>query len=84
VRLLLLIFIAYLGYRAVKSWLARTLKPPGEKDTHNPKIDDVMIKDPVCGIYFPRREGVELRQGGQTYLFCSGACRDRFTEEQKR
>jgi YHS domain-containing protein len=84
VRLLLLIIIAYLGYRVVKSWLARTLQPPGEKGMHNPKIDDVMIKDPVCGIYFPRREGVELRQGGQVYLFCSAACRDRFVEKQKK
>lgn len=79
-RLLLIIVIVYLGYRIVKSWLARTLQPPGEKGTPNPKIDDVMIKDPVCGIYFPRREGVELKQGGQTYLFCSTACRDRFLE----
>jgi YHS domain-containing protein len=84
VRLLLLIVIVYLGYRFVKSWLARTLQPPGEKGTHNPQIDDVMIKDPVCGIYFPRREGVELRQGGQTYLFCSTACRDRFLEREKK
>jgi YHS domain-containing protein len=84
VRLLLLIVIVYLGYRAVKSWLANTLRPSDQKGRHNPKIDDVMIKDPVCGIYFPRREGVELQQGGQSYLFCSSACRDRFVERQKK
>jgi uncharacterized protein len=83
VRLLLLIIIAYLAYRVVKSWLMRSLQSPGKSDTHNPEIDDVMVKDPECGIYFPRREGVELRQGGQTYLFCSTACRDKFVEKQK-
>jgi len=37
----------------------------------------------VCGIYFPQREGVELKRGGQQFLFCSAACRDRFLEMQK-
>jgi uncharacterized protein len=42
-----------------------------------------MVKDPICGIYFPRREGVELRHGGQIYIFCSAVCRDRFLEQHK-
>jgi len=84
VKLLLLIIIAYLGYRAVKSWVMRNLQAPGQTDSRQPGIDDVMVKDPVCGIYFPQREGVELKRGGQTFLFCSAACRDRFVEKQKR
>lgn len=83
-RLLLLIFIVYMAYLAGKAWLRRTLQAPGANGSRQPKIDDVMIKDPVCGIYFPRREGVELNQGGQSYRFCSTACRDRFLEERKR
>ena len=83
-KLLLLIIIAYLGYRAVKSWVMRNLQAPGQNDSRHPSIDDVMVKDPVCGIYFPQREGVELRHGGQTLVFCSTACRDRFLEKQKR
>jgi YHS domain-containing protein len=43
----------------------------------------VMIKDPVCGIYFPQREGIELQHGGQTHMFCSVACRDRFLDQRK-
>ena len=84
VRLLLLIIIAYLAYRAVKSWVMRNLQVPGQNDSRHPRIDDVMIKDPVCGIYFPQREGVELDHSGQTLLFCSTACRERFMEQQKR
>ena len=83
-KLLLLMIIAYLAYRAVKSWVMRNLQAPGQNDSRHPSIDDVMVKDPVCGIYFPQREGVELRRGGQTVLFCSAACRDRFLEEPKR
>lgn len=82
-KLLLLIIIAYLAYRAVKSWVMRNLQAPGPDGSRTPEIDDVMVKDPVCGIYFPQREGVELRHGGQTRVFCSTACRDRFMEEHK-
>lgn len=82
-RLLLLIIIAYLAYRAAKLWVMRHLQAPGQNDAHHPSIDDLMVKDPVCGIYFPQREGVELKRGGQQFLFCSAACRDRFLEMQK-
>jgi YHS domain-containing protein len=84
VKLLLLIIIGYLAYRAAKSWVMRNLQSPGQNGSSQPSIDDVMVKDPMCGIYFPRREGVELRRGGKTFLFCSAACRDRFLEESKR
>ena len=82
-KLLLLIVIAYLAYRAVKSWVLRNLQVPGEDGPHNPKIDDVMVKDPVCGIYFPQREGVALHHDGQDLVFCSQACRDRYVEENR-
>jgi YHS domain-containing protein len=79
-KLLILIIIVYLAYRAVKSWVLRNLQVPGQGHLKTPSIDDVMIKDPVCGIYFPRREGVELQRRGETYVFCSTECRDRFLE----
>lgn len=82
-KLLLLIIVVYLAYRAAKSWVVRNLQAPGHNGSRHPSIDDVMVKDPVCGIYFPQREGVELNRSGQTHLFCSAACRDRFAEEEK-
>ena len=81
-KLLVLIIIAYLAYRAVKAWVLGNLQVPGQGHSKTPSIDDVMIKDPVCGIYFPRREGVELQQGGKTYVFCSVECRDRFLQKK--
>lgn len=82
-RLLLLMVVAYLAYRIGKSWLMRHLQAPGRNGSRDPRIDDVMIKDPVCGIYFPQREGIELQHGGQTHMFCSVACRDRFLDQRK-
>ena len=82
-KLLLLIIIVYLAYRAGKSWLTRYLQGSAQGGSQTPTIDDVMVKDPVCGIYFPQREGVELRHGGNSYQFCSTACRDRFLENHQ-
>ena len=82
-KLLLLIIIAYLAYRTVKSWVLRNLQVPGDSGSPNPKIDDVMVKDPVCGIYFPQREGVELQHDGQHLIFCSTACRDQYVADRR-
>jgi len=83
-RLLIFIGLVYLLYRTVKTLLfpKPTLKgPPGPGNQG--RTDDVMVKDPMCQAYFPRRNGVPLRIGGIDYLFCSTACRDRFLEEHR-
>jgi uncharacterized protein len=82
-KLLVLMGVVYLVYRIVKSWVLRNLQAPGQDGARNPRIDDVMVQDPVCGIYFPQREGVELKNGGGTIVFCSSDCRDRFLNERK-
>ena len=42
------------------------------------QIDDEMIKDPVCDMYFPKKDGVRLKSDGKDYYFCSSDCRDKF------
>ena len=80
-RLLIFLGLIYLCYRMLKSWMLRSAstsktfagKAAGE-------IDDVMIKDPVCEVYFPQRDGVHLKTDGQDLYFCSPECRDKFIE----
>jgi len=42
------------------------------------EIDDIMIKDPLCEIYFPKKDGVHLRDDGKDLYFCSDTCRDKY------
>ena len=42
------------------------------------RIDDVLEKDPVCGVYVAKGSGIRLDRDGKTHYFCSVACRDRF------
>lgn len=79
VRLLILSIVGVLIYRALKSWLSRGLDTrAGSADAAGGQVDDVMIKDPVCGTYFVQRKGVSLMQGNQRLDFCSESCRDRY------
>ncbi|MBW1728928.1 MAG: hypothetical protein JRI63_11780 [Deltaproteobacteria bacterium] len=48
------------------------------------EIDDVMIKDPFCEIYFPKKDGVHLRINGKDLYFCSKECRDKFLEKYSK
>jgi uncharacterized protein len=81
-RLLILSGIIYLCYRALKTWMLQG-GSPGKTVFDNPgaQIDNVMIKDPFCEIYFPKKDGVHLRSDGQDLYFCSKACRDKFVEK---
>ena len=42
------------------------------------RIDDVMVKDPWCNVYFPQRDGIPMEIEGETIYFCSTDCRDRY------
>ena len=46
-------------------------------------VDDVMVKDPFCEVYLPRRKGIKDVIEGKTYYFCSIACRDRSLKAMK-
>lgn len=82
-RLLIILGIGYLCYRGLRSWIIKNQTPgqvPAGKSVG--EIDDVMIKDPYCKVYFPKRSGVQLNADGKKLYFCSIACRDRFLENR--
>jgi hypothetical protein len=78
-RFIIYLVLLYLGYRALKGWMAKSLppqQPGGELDART--ADDIMLKDPFCGVYFPKHQGVRLVHEGQELHFCSAQCRDGF------
>lgn len=84
-RLLVLIGLLYLCYRLLKSWLPKetsSQKAAFEKKTG--QIDDVMVKDPYCEIYFAKRDGVHVNIKGKDVYFCSTECKDKFLEKETK
>jgi YHS domain-containing protein len=37
-------------------------------------VTDVMVKDPVCGMYLPRGDAIRETIDGRTFYFCSQEC----------
>ncbi len=38
------------------------------------RLTDVMVKDPICGMYLPRGDAVSETFGGRPHYFCSQEC----------
>ncbi len=83
-RLIILIILAYVGYRLIKRFFAQPSIPKWRGAGDQTGIDDIMVKDPFCQVYFPQREGVRAVINGVEYHFCSKECRDKFIEQQKK
>ena len=84
-RLLILGVLIYICYRALKSWLGpQTAVRHAERGGTVDQVDDVMVKDPVCDVYFPKRNGFHLNVGGRDYYFCSKECRDKFADTETK
>jgi len=84
-RLLIFWALLYFGYRAIKTIMFGALTHQHREPLHNHKqqtVIDEMVQDPICGVYFPRKDGVRAIIKGQEFLFCSKKCKDKFLEQQ--
>jgi YHS domain-containing protein len=84
-RFLILCLLIYVGYRTLKALIVphESSSRPETQDELT-RVDDVMIKDPFCKTYFPKRSGIKAVINGETCYFCSTACRDKYLEQSKK
>jgi YHS domain-containing protein len=83
-RLLIFWAILYFGYRAIKSIMFGAITHQHREPLQNNRqqtVIDEMVQDPICGVYFPRKDGIRAKMNGQEILFCSKACKDKFLEQ---
>jgi YHS domain-containing protein len=82
-KLLILLVVGYLCYRMLKNWMMAGGQPREHVST-NPReqIDDVMIQDPACGVYFSKENAVRAQINGQELFFCSPECKDKYLNQQ--
>jgi YHS domain-containing protein len=79
IRFIILFVVGYVLYRSLKSWVfPASSSPRSVSSKTTAEIDDVMIKDPFCEAYFPKRSGVHLNFGGKDLYFCSNQCKDKY------
>jgi YHS domain-containing protein len=83
-RVLIYALLFYGVYRIVKLLMGQgAAKTTGGYGNAPSELENVLIKDPVCGVYFPKGEGVLLRENGKEIYFCSPECRDQYTGQNK-
>jgi YHS domain-containing protein len=51
--------------------------PQSKSDTGGPKTGNELHKDPVCGTYVSEATGFRRQASGQTFYYCSQACKDK-------
>jgi len=83
-RLLLGLGLGYLGYVVIKQ-VARSLGlwPQAPRPVAKEPEPDVLVQDPVCKTFIPRREALKTEKGGATHFFCSEGCLKRFQSSDK-
>lgn len=85
IRLLLLAGLIYLFFKGRGAWLdfKRSVHENMANNGGPEQINDIMIQDPYCNVYFPRNQGIRLRHKGKDLLFCSEECRQKFLNNQR-
>jgi uncharacterized protein len=78
IRVVILLIVGYIAYRLVRRWLRGRMLTGRMSGEQGGRIDDVMVKDPQCGTYFPRRDGIVLKGKEGDLLFCCRECRDKY------
>jgi YHS domain-containing protein len=83
-RLLLGLGLGYIGYVIIKK-VARSLGlwPQAPRPLEKDQEPDLLVQDPVCKTFIPRREALRTEKGGATYFFCSEGCLKRFLSSDK-
>jgi len=79
-KLIIYLLLIYLVYKVIKTWMAPSAYSGKGEYGSAGTVEDIMIKDPVCGVYFPKKDGIYLNDDGRDMYFCSSECRDRFVD----
>jgi len=88
IRVLIIIVLFYLIYRVLKSLmkptrLNRFKRPKSIRGTESDLDSEELIRDPNCGIYLPRKQGIAALIGGRVSYFCSQECKQQYIENRK-
>jgi len=83
-KFLLYLGLGYMAYLIIKP-VARSLGlwPQAPRPVTKDQEPDLLVQDPVCKTFIPRREALRAEKGGTTYFFCSEGCLKRFQSSDK-
>ena len=83
-KILLGLGLGYIGYVIIKQ-VARSLGlwPQAPRPVEQNQEPDLLVQDPVCKTFIPRREALKAEKDGVSHFFCSEGCLKRFLSSDK-
>ena len=79
-RIIVILALAVIAYLLLKRFLAGAFPSSMHRKGPGPPITDELVKDPVCGVYVPKKEALVYSRGGKLYYFCCEECLKKFKE----
>jgi YHS domain-containing protein len=79
-RVLLYAIIGLIVLQILRS-LFRTRLPRGQarsRESRGGPTEELLVRDPQCGIYLPREAGIRRTVRGEDHYFCSKTCLEAF------
>ena len=82
-RLLILGVLLYILYRLLFGGKKRRMKAAAQKGRGGQLAGhDVLVEDPICHTYIPKKQALVVQQDDKSYFFCSEKCRETFLSEK--
>ena len=75
IRIVIIAILFYILYRLLKGGRKKT--PPSSSGGSLP-AQDVLVEDPVCHTYIPKKQAVSGKSNGSVHYFCSKECHDKY------
>lgn len=70
--------LALLLFRSLVGQRLPTTKPKGRRPPSRGPDEEVLVRDPACGVYLPRTTGIKRKVRGEEHYFCSKDCLEAF------
>lgn len=83
-RLVILMLLFYILYRLLfKGKKVLKGKPSGSTSASSTlPPQDVLVEDPFCHTFVPKRNAIKLNQGNETLYFCSEKCYESYLSQK--
>lgn len=82
-RLVVIGVLLYILYRLLTGPRKKKVSGRGkEAGTSGGQVQDILVEDPVCHTYIPKRQAVQLHHDKKMYYFCSDKCCQMFLKNK--
>ena len=83
-RLVILMFLFYILYRLLFKGkkVLKGKSSDSKSESSNLPTQDVLVEDPFCHTFVPKRNAIKLKQETETLYFCSEKCYETYLSQK--